>query len=314
MKAVTTTRIAIGALAVIASLGFSSVAFADGSTPQTVKFTSTPPSDADVGGKYEVSATGGGSGNPIIFSVDESSDSVCNVTVTDPNTYDNDAWVTFVGVGTCSLDANQAGNDQYAPAEAGQSFFVGTSKYPPTPCEGTNDGNGCCWNSGSTGHDDGGCWSNNGNGSGSTSGGSTSSGGGSGWSGTTSGGSASAGSASSAAGSTSGGTSSGGSASAGSASSAASGSSAGAPSGSGASPSGSAGSPSTPTAAANPAASAPAALHSALISLHEGSAAPSSLTGTITRVLALAAVVLALGGMFVLTSRRRRGRTAGRTA
>ncbi|KTD55481.1 hypothetical protein Lsan_3437, partial [Legionella santicrucis] len=42
---------------------------------QTITFTSTPPSNATIGGTYTVTATGGISGNPVVFSIDANSTS-----------------------------------------------------------------------------------------------------------------------------------------------------------------------------------------------------------------------------------------------
>jgi hypothetical protein len=58
-----------------------------------------------------VSARGGGSGNPVVFSVDPSGASVCSV---------SGATVSFNQAGTCVIDANQAGNDRYGPAAQAQ--------------------------------------------------------------------------------------------------------------------------------------------------------------------------------------------------
>ena len=83
---------------------------------QAVTFTSTTPADATVGGTpYSVTATGGASGNPVTFS--SKAPSVCTITGT---------TVSFVGVGTCTVDADQAGNANYDSApEVSQSFSVG---------------------------------------------------------------------------------------------------------------------------------------------------------------------------------------------
>ena len=55
-----------------------------------------------------LSAIGGGSGNPVVFSVDPSSGAqVCALSGT---------AVTFGRTGTCVIDANQAGNDDYTAA------------------------------------------------------------------------------------------------------------------------------------------------------------------------------------------------------
>lgn len=79
---------------------------------QTIEYTSTPPSPALVGGTYDVTATGGDSGNPIVFSIDASSGTdACSIT---------DATVTFTGVGACIVDAGQAGNDEYLSADQAQ--------------------------------------------------------------------------------------------------------------------------------------------------------------------------------------------------
>jgi hypothetical protein len=86
-------------------------------TRQTIVFTSTPPSPAVVGGpSYSVSATGGESGNPVTLSVDARASSVCSIA---------GSTVTFIGEGTCVIDANQAGNSSYSEAaQVQQSFSV----------------------------------------------------------------------------------------------------------------------------------------------------------------------------------------------
>jgi hypothetical protein len=85
--------------------------------PQTVTITSTAPSFAVVGGPtYTPTATGGGSGNPVIITVDGSSTGVCSIA---------SGIVTLTGVGTCTLDANQAGEGGYqAATQVQQSFSV----------------------------------------------------------------------------------------------------------------------------------------------------------------------------------------------
>lgn len=86
--------------------------------PQTVAFTSTPPTPAAVGGTSTPTATGGVSGNPIVFSIDSTSaPSTCTIA---------GSTVSFTGVGTCVIDANQAGNADYAAAgQAQQSVSIG---------------------------------------------------------------------------------------------------------------------------------------------------------------------------------------------
>jgi hypothetical protein len=84
--------------------------------PQAITFTSTAPTDAVYGGTYEVSATGGGSGNPVVFTIDASSGGVCTTA---------GATVSFTGVGKCTVNANQAGDANYAPApNVSQAFAI----------------------------------------------------------------------------------------------------------------------------------------------------------------------------------------------
>ncbi|MDA8355811.1 MAG: HYR domain-containing protein [Actinomycetota bacterium] len=76
---------------------------------QTISFTG--PASGTAGGEATLSATGGGSGNPVVFSVDSSSGAgVCSVSGTDGSTVD------FTGPGSCVIDANQAGNAEYLAA------------------------------------------------------------------------------------------------------------------------------------------------------------------------------------------------------
>ena len=80
-----------------------------GKAAQSISFT--PPASGTVGGSATLSATGGGSGNPVVFSVDSSSGTgVCNVSGT------NGATVNYTAAGSCVIDANQAGNANYTAA------------------------------------------------------------------------------------------------------------------------------------------------------------------------------------------------------
>ena len=89
-----------------------------GRATQAIAFISSPPADPTYGGSYAPGATGGGSGNPVVFSVDGSSTSdACSYT---------SGLVDFTGLGTCVLDANEAGNGDYLAApEVQQSFTIG---------------------------------------------------------------------------------------------------------------------------------------------------------------------------------------------
>ena len=73
-----------------------------------------------MGTTYTVAASGGRSGNPVSFS--SSSPDVCTVA---------GATVTFNQSGTCVVDANQAGDNQYLPApQAEQDIPVASSQIP----------------------------------------------------------------------------------------------------------------------------------------------------------------------------------------
>ena len=77
--------------------------------PQAISFT--PPALGVVGQSATLSATGGGSGNPVVFSVDAASGAgVCSTTSIDGTVLD------YTQAGTCVIDATQAGNASYAAA------------------------------------------------------------------------------------------------------------------------------------------------------------------------------------------------------
>ena len=74
--------------------------------PQSISFA--VPASGTAGGSATLSATGGGSGNPVVFSVDAASGpGVCTVSGT---------TVTYAAAGRCVIDANQAGTGTYAAA------------------------------------------------------------------------------------------------------------------------------------------------------------------------------------------------------
>jgi outer membrane protein OmpA-like peptidoglycan-associated protein len=90
--------------------------------PQVITFTNTPPVSPTIGATYTVTATGGGSGNPVTFGVDLSSTSGCTVNSTT-------GLVTLSApAGTCVIDANQAGNGNFAAA--GKVSQIVTSVVP----------------------------------------------------------------------------------------------------------------------------------------------------------------------------------------
>ena len=102
-----------------------------GKGAQTIVFTSAAPTGAVVGGPtYTPTASGGGSGNAVILSIDASATSVCSIT---------SGVVTFTGAGSCVIDANQAGNvncnpaaqvQQTVPVGMGAQTIVFTSAAP----------------------------------------------------------------------------------------------------------------------------------------------------------------------------------------
>ena len=82
---------------------------------QTISFTSTAPGGAVVGGPtYNVSATAS-SGLAVAFSIAPASAGVCTV---------SGSTVSFVGGGTCTVNADQPGNGNYAAAAQKQQSFT----------------------------------------------------------------------------------------------------------------------------------------------------------------------------------------------
>jgi hypothetical protein len=78
-----------------------------GKSPQTITFTSLAPLAAKMADSYTVVATGGASGNAVLFSIDASSASICSI---------NASTVSFEGQGACVINAHQLGNDNYDDA------------------------------------------------------------------------------------------------------------------------------------------------------------------------------------------------------
>lgn len=80
-----------------------------GLAPQAITFTG--PGSGVYGGLATMSAAGGGSGNPVAFTVDSSgSPGACTTSGT------NGSAVTYTGTGSCVIDANQAAGNGYAAA------------------------------------------------------------------------------------------------------------------------------------------------------------------------------------------------------
>jgi hypothetical protein len=74
------------------------------SITQTITFTQNAPANAAYNSTFGMAASGGGSGNPVVFT---SAGSCGNV---------GSLYTITSGTGTCSVIANQAGNSKYAPA------------------------------------------------------------------------------------------------------------------------------------------------------------------------------------------------------
>jgi streptogramin lyase len=89
--------------------------FTIGQAAQTITFTSTPPASPAFGSSYTVSATGGGSGNPVTFVIDAEGLGPCVI---------SGSTVTFIGAGSCVIGAGQAGNADYQAATAQQVITV----------------------------------------------------------------------------------------------------------------------------------------------------------------------------------------------
>lgn len=88
-----------------------------GSVPQVIRFTG--PGSGVYGGQASLTATGGGSGNPVLFTVDSSGTAgACAVSGT------NGSTVTYTGAGTCVIDANQGAGNGYAAADQVQQSIT----------------------------------------------------------------------------------------------------------------------------------------------------------------------------------------------
>jgi hypothetical protein len=91
---------------------------------QSITFTSTPPSNPMIGDSYQLSALGGGSGEPVVFSLDPGSAAgACTLA---------GQVVTFTGNGACIIVANQAGNANFGAAPpVKQPIFIGAGAPSP---------------------------------------------------------------------------------------------------------------------------------------------------------------------------------------
>jgi hypothetical protein len=109
----------------------SAQTFSVGQATQAITFTSTAPTNATVGGaNYTASATASSGLTPVTFA---GTSGVCTASGT------NGVTITFVGAGTCTVTASQAGNTDYSSASNTQSFTVFT---PLTPTSLSLQNNG----------------------------------------------------------------------------------------------------------------------------------------------------------------------------
>jgi hypothetical protein len=89
-----------------------------GKGPQTIIFTSTAPTNAVVGGPTYTPTAIASSGLPVTLTIDSTTSANCSI--------DSSGVVTFTAAGSCTIDANQAGNSSYNSApQAQQTFAVG---------------------------------------------------------------------------------------------------------------------------------------------------------------------------------------------
>jgi hypothetical protein len=117
------------ALAAVAAAVIPALLTSGGSSvlhPQKITFTTVPPVAPVPGDTYAVAATGGGSGNPVTFSIDPGSAPVCSVSA---------STVTFRQAGSCVIVASQAGDAKYQAAPQAQQAVAVTGG-------GTNGGGG----------------------------------------------------------------------------------------------------------------------------------------------------------------------------
>jgi hypothetical protein len=116
-KLIITTAIVLAGAAIGTALAVAGASTA--LVSQSITFTSVPPASPATGDTYRVAAKGGASGNPVTFTIDSPSASICSI---------SGSTVTFNQQGSCVIDANQAGNGTYAAAPQVQgTISVGKS-------------------------------------------------------------------------------------------------------------------------------------------------------------------------------------------
>ena len=99
-----------------------SQSFAVGLAPQTISFTSSPPSGPIVGDPGYVVSASATSGLAVNFSAAASSAGICTV---------SGSTVSFVATGTCTVNADQGGDATHQSApQVQQSFTIGGPSAP----------------------------------------------------------------------------------------------------------------------------------------------------------------------------------------
>ena len=94
-------------------------------TPGSQTITFPNPGPGIAGQAATLTAAGGASGNPVVFSVDPGSGAgVCSASGT------NGSTLTYLAAGTCVVDANQAGGNGYAAAPQVQQTITVTADAP----------------------------------------------------------------------------------------------------------------------------------------------------------------------------------------
>ena len=90
--------------------------------PQVIQFVAVD-GEHLVNQPFTVSATGGGSNNPVVFTSSDPTVAICSGT--------NGSTITFLKAGSCTIYANQAGSDKYEDAAQARQY-ISSGKQPQT--------------------------------------------------------------------------------------------------------------------------------------------------------------------------------------
>lgn len=100
-------------------------------TSQTISFTSTAPGSAVVGGATYTPTATATSGLAVAFTIDSSSSAICAI---------SGGVVSFTGAGTCSVNADQAGDSSFSAAPRVQQSFSVSAAAPTISAISPNSG------------------------------------------------------------------------------------------------------------------------------------------------------------------------------